>query len=81
MAKKDEREVRYEPHALRRMEQRGITKAQVEQTVAHPHRQEAAQQYRRRVERDFFSGNLKTTVVLIVEDDTHFVRIISVWKN
>jgi hypothetical protein len=51
MAKRDQRPIRYEVQATARMLQRGISEEQLEQTLRHPQRREAADRFRERLER------------------------------
>jgi hypothetical protein len=80
MAKKDTRTILISSHARQRMTERGITEGEIEATVQHPHRAEAAQGYRDRLERDFFSGRKTRTLVLIADrTNAKYIEVVSAW--
>ena len=67
--------VRYEVHALRRMQQRGISKEQVAQVLRRPQanrsaRREGAKRLERRL-------SAKRRLAVIVEETDRFIRIVS----
>jgi hypothetical protein len=71
--------VRYEVHALRRMEQRGITRSQVNQVLRHPQKTRPAQRPGAKRLEAKLRGNRWLTV--IVEETDEFCRVVTAfWR-
>ena len=77
--KRSTRLVRYEVHALRRMEQRGISREAVNQVLRRPQKVGPA----RRPGAKRFEGRISATkwLIVVVEDTEEFRRVITAhWR-
>ena len=71
--------IRYQAHAMRRMQKRGITQGQVEQTIRKPDRKGPAKRPgATRFERK--ASKRRKTIVIAEEHDTSF-WVITAWKK
>ena len=77
--KRADKPIRYEVHALRRMAQRGINKEQVEQTIHRPNwSRPAKRRGAKKIGRKFSARKL---LVVIIEEELQFIRVVSAWWN
>jgi len=77
--KSRDKPLRYEPHAIRRLMQRGIRPEQVEQAVRRPDASRPARrQGAKRLEKKL---SARRRLIVIAEETLYFVRIWSAWYH
>ncbi len=75
--KRSEKPLRYEIHALERMQDRGVSRDQVAKTVHHPSTNRAARRKgTKRLERQL---SPRKRLAVIAEEEKDFIRIVSVF--
>ena len=77
--KREDKPLRYEEHARKRMRQRGISEDQVEKTVRSPDTRGSAK--REGAEKLSKKFTKTRTVIVIAEEEQGFIRIVSAYKG
>ncbi|HEX4125029.1 MAG TPA: DUF4258 domain-containing protein [Tepidisphaeraceae bacterium] len=79
MARLIRKPIRYEQHALIRVNQRGITEAQVESAIKDPHERRPAK--RAGAWRITHKLNAVEAIVVIVEEEPELIRVVTCWMT
>lgn len=73
------REIRFEGHAEDRMKERGVSRAQVNRVVQRPTDSQPSSDNRWRLERQILEKGKVKRLVVIIEENHEFVRVVSTW--
>jgi hypothetical protein len=77
MTRRINKPIYYEPHAMLRLAQRGITKLQVEAAIADPHsRRPAKRQGSTRISQRL---NARETLTVIIEETPNSIIVVTAW--